>query len=172
MTTNNETADAGFRYENIIVDQVYDENDEKGVAFKKVADLAGQTWKVKSGKEGILKAKWGLLVHSKALRLTIAKFKGYDYVANVESITDLAEAEATRRLQMMMRDLKNESIEAQKASDLINQLQIAILNNGGFKILSDNSFVANADTIMGLIAAKDNWLRHALRNYAPKEVTE
>lgn len=145
--------DTGFRYENIIVDQIYDENDDKGIAFKKVTDLAGQTWKVKSGQEGKLKAKWGLLIHGKALRLTIAKYKGFDYVADLDSITDLAEAEATRRLQMMMRDIKNEVIEAYQAARMICDLEIA-----------DKPLTPER------IKARDNWLDHALRNYAEVKV--
>jgi len=142
--SNNE----GFRYEDIIVGSVTDEiADNK--PYKLVRDMAEQTWKIKSGRDGVLQGKWNLLKYGAALRLTIGKFKGWDYVEDIQSLTEMIAIESARKLQAAIRDLKNESIEASVAvKGIIDQL------------------CNKVETPDDLIEAKDNWLRHALRNYS------
>lgn len=154
-TVNPEYNSQGIHYENIIVDQIIDETNEKGNPFKKVIDMAGQTHKFQYGKEGRVKNKWPLLKYGAALRLTIGTWNGFPVIEDLESLTDLSEIEATRKRQQAMRDIKNESIEAQVAVKAIVDQQC----NG-------------VETPTDLIAAKDNWLRYALRNYTSKELAQ
>lgn len=145
MTTNN---NEGFRFEDIIVDQIYDEKDDKGNLYKRITDLAGQSWKIKSGQDGRIKAKWNLLIHAKGLRLTIGRYKDYDYVADLESLQNLADIETARKRQQQQRDLKNEGI-AESVS--INNLTLLMNNN---KSIPED-----------LVNAYWGYHRKALRNY-------
>ena len=66
-----------------------EDDDYQGKDFKKVTLANGQVLKVKYGKEGILKAKWGLLQEGKAIKFTMGEFNGKPFVSDIESIAEL-----------------------------------------------------------------------------------
>ena len=66
-----------------------EDDDYQGKDFKKVTLANGQVLKVKYGKEGILKAKWGLLQEGKAIKFTMGDYQGKPFVSDIESIAEL-----------------------------------------------------------------------------------
>ena len=67
-----------------VEDDSYDNKD-----FKKVTLADGQVLKVKYGREGSLKAKWGLLQEGKAIKFTMGLFNNKPFVQDIESIAAL-----------------------------------------------------------------------------------
>ncbi len=69
------------------------EDDEyQGKSFKKVTLGDGQVLKVKYGREGALKAKWGLLVEGRAIKFTMRDFTTPDQV-KIPFVFDIATVE-------------------------------------------------------------------------------
>ena len=66
-----------------------EDDDYQGKDFKKVTLANGQVLKVKYGKEGSLKAKWGLLQEGKAIKFTMGEYQGKPFVSDIESIAEL-----------------------------------------------------------------------------------
>ncbi len=67
-----------------VEDDSYDNKD-----FKKVTLAGGRVLKVKYGREGLLKAKWGLLQEGKAIKFTMGLFNNKPFVQDIESIAEL-----------------------------------------------------------------------------------
>ena len=65
-----------------------EDDDYQGKAFKKVTLADGQVLKVKYGREGVLKAKWGLLEAGTAIKFTMGEYGGKPFVLDIESIAD------------------------------------------------------------------------------------
>ena len=65
-----------------------EDDDYQGKEFKKVTLADGQVLKVKYGREGSLKAKWGLLQEGKAIKFTMGEYSGKPFVQDIESIAD------------------------------------------------------------------------------------
>ena len=61
--------------EAVIIDRVED-GDYQGKSFKKVTDKAGKTFNVKYGREGVLKAKWPLLIPGNAIEIEWGEYNG------------------------------------------------------------------------------------------------
>jgi len=137
-----------FRVETIIVDTVVDA-EEQGKPYMKVIDMAGNLWKIKQGQNGALKEKWHLLKHGVAIRVIVGLYKGYEYVDDIETVINVLEAEAAKKLQEQQKREKESSIEAQTAVKSITDQQVA----GIINIPQD------------LLDARDAWERHALRDY-------
>ncbi len=57
-----------------------------GKDFKKVTLINGKVLKVKYGKGGALKKKWGMLEAGKAIKFTMGEFNGSEYVEDIETI--------------------------------------------------------------------------------------
>ena len=69
------------------------EDDEyQGKSFKKVTLGDGQVLKVKYGREGALKAKWGLLIEGRAIKFTMRDFTTPDQV-KIPFVFDIATVE-------------------------------------------------------------------------------
>ena len=66
-----------------------EDDDYQGKAFKKVTLADGQVLKVKYGREGMLKAKWGILVEGTAVKFTMGEYSGKPFVLDIESIAEL-----------------------------------------------------------------------------------
>ena len=65
-----------------------EDDDYQGKDFKKVTLVNGQVLKVKYGKEGSLKAKWGLLQEGKAIKFVMGEYQGKPFVKDIESIAE------------------------------------------------------------------------------------
>ncbi len=76
--------------EAVIIDRVEDDSYD-GKAFKKVTDKAGNTFNVKYGRGGSLKAKWGLLVPGNAIEITWGEFNGKPYVQDFVVVAEASE---------------------------------------------------------------------------------
>lgn len=137
-----------FTTKTVVIDSVT-ETTESGKTYMRVIDKGGGSWKVKEGKNGALKEKWGLLKSGVAIQLTIGEFKGYPYVEDFNTCINQLEAKAAKDLQEKQRDSKEASIECQVAVKAITDLEIA----GIVSVSKD------------LKDARDSWLRHALREF-------
>ena len=84
----------------IVINKVEDDSYE-GKEFKKVTDKAGKVWKIKQGREGALKDKWGLLEPGVALRVTLGTFKDKEFVKDIELVKDVFVAQAAEKAQTM-----------------------------------------------------------------------
>lgn len=86
--------------------------------YKKVMDTDGIPYNIKQGKEGTLKAKWGLLQPGATIKLTFdvvkgGEAKGKKYVADIEEATP---KEVSATASYSSSSLSNASIEAQVAA--------------------------------------------------------
>ncbi len=100
----------------IVIEKVEDDN-YQGKGFKKVTDKAGETWKIKSGREDSLKNKWHLLVPGKAIKLTMGEYQGHPFVQNFEVVEDLfVEQAATKVQEQQKTDTDNTKAQTMFAS--------------------------------------------------------
>ena len=81
--------------ETVIIDRVEDD-DYQGKAFKKVTDKTGKVFNVKYGREGKLKAKWGLLIPGNAIEIEWGEYNGKPFVQDFKVVV---EAQEVARLQ-------------------------------------------------------------------------
>ena len=63
-----------------------EDDDYQGKDFKKVTLADGQVLKVKYGKEGMLKAKWGLLQAGATIKFTMGDYQGKPFVKDIEAV--------------------------------------------------------------------------------------
>jgi hypothetical protein len=98
-----------FRTEIIVVD-TSSEATEDGKRFLQIIDKAGNLWKVK---RQALKTKWETVKPDLAMRLTIGKYNGNDFVQDLEPCIDALQAEAAKKLQEKQKETREISIQAQ-----------------------------------------------------------
>ena len=63
-----------------------EDDDYQGKDFKKVTLGTGQVLRVKYGREGALKAKWGLLQIGTAIKFTMGEYQGKPFVSGIETV--------------------------------------------------------------------------------------
>ncbi|KKL08016.1 hypothetical protein LCGC14_2580130, partial [marine sediment metagenome] len=102
----------------VVIDKVEDDSYD-GKDFKKVTDKAGQVWKIKQGRGGALKEKWGLLEEGKAIKLMMGDFQGKPFVLDFEVVKDAFVAEAAEKVQTKQVDTKDKGICLSYAKDLV-----------------------------------------------------
>lgn len=143
-----------FRTEIIIVESAIEKTHE-GKTYIEVMDMAGKQWRFGIGKDNRIKDKWNKLVYGAGIRVTVGIFNSREYVEDFDTVVNLMELEAAKKAQRKMREEKGDSVDAREAAKIIADQQIK-----GIEMAKD------------LIAMKDAWLRHALRNYRSEEKTE
>jgi len=102
----------------VVIDKVEDDSYD-GKDFKKVTDKAGQVWKIKQGRGGALKEKWGLLEEGKAIKLMMGDFQGKPFGLDFGVGKDGFVAEAAEKVQAKQVDTKDKGICLSYAKDLV-----------------------------------------------------
>jgi len=85
-----------------------------GKEYKRVMDTDGLYYNLKQGREGRLRAKWGLLKKGATIKLIFGEFKGKKFVQDIESISDEVAKQAIHK-HGIEEDNRLQSIESQVA---------------------------------------------------------